>query len=137
MHAPGTAQGRLTWHGPSPWTADQVLASAAKTAPQIRLVDMAREFLLDALKDGPRTSRELWPLAQVRHLRRRTLRRAKTALEIRSVRVWAEGKRLSYWLLPHQNLPPGITPENNVPDLEEYLAPLREQFPPATPLDDL
>src|SRR5262249_11785028 len=127
----------LDWLGPIPWTADQVLSTAAKTAPQIRLLELAREFLLEVLKDGPRTSRELWHLAQVRRLRRRTLHRAKKDLQIRSVRIWADGKRLSYWLLPGQQLPAGIAPETDVPDLEEYLAPLREQFPPATPLDDL
>jgi hypothetical protein len=137
VDAPGTAQARLTWQRPSPWTADQVLATAAKMAPRIRLLELAREFLLEALKDGPRTSRELWALAQVRRLRRRTLRRAKLDLQIRSVRVWADGKRLSYWLLPGQQLPAGTLAETNVPDLEEYLAPLREQFPLATPLDEL
>jgi hypothetical protein len=137
VDAPGTAKARVKWLGASPWTADQVLATAAKSAPQIRLVELAGEFLLEALKGGPRTSRELWPMAQARGLRARTLRRAKLALDISSVRVWADGKRLSYWMLPGQQLPAGIAPPADVPDLEEYLAPLREQFPPATPLDNL
>jgi hypothetical protein len=137
VDTPGTARARLTWLGPIPWTADQVLATAAKAAPQIRLVELAREFLQEALKDGPRTSRELWPMAQARRLRARTLRRAKLDLQIRSVRIWADGKRLSYWVMPGQHLPPGTAPDAAIPDLEEYLAPLREQFPPATPLDNL
>jgi hypothetical protein len=39
--------------------------------------------------------------------------------------------------LPGQQLPTGIPPGAAEPDLEEWLGPLRKQFPPATPLDDL
>jgi hypothetical protein len=39
---------------------------------------------------------------------------------------------VTYWLLPGQKLPDAATP-----DLEQWLAPLREKYPPATPLDDL
>jgi hypothetical protein len=85
----------------------------------------------------PRTSRELWPLAQRARLSRRTLRRARGDLNIRCVRVCAEGKRLSYWLLPGQQLPSGLSPESATPELDEYLARLNEQFPRSTPLDDL
>jgi hypothetical protein len=127
----------LSWLGPCSWTADQLLAAAAAAPPRVPARDRAREFLAEALADGPRTSRELWALGQERWLTRRTLRRAKQDLHVRSLRVWAGGQRLSYWLLPGQQLPAGLPPEAAVPDLEEWLAPLREQFPPATPLDDL
>jgi hypothetical protein len=33
--------------------------------------------------------------------------------------------------------PPSVPAQDVPPDLEEWLAPLREQFPPCTPLDDL
>ncbi len=52
-------------------------------------------------------------------------------------RAAAEGKRLSYWLLPGQELPTGLTPESDTPELDAYLARLSELYPPSTPLDDL
>jgi hypothetical protein len=127
----------VTWHGPTPWTADQLLAAAARAPAGVRALDRACDFLQEVLQEGPVTSRQLWALAQEQRLTKRTLQRAKRDLAIRSVRVWAEGKRLSYWLLPGQQLPAGVPPEAAPPDLEEYLAPLREEFPPLTPLDDL
>jgi hypothetical protein len=130
------ARATVTWHGPSLWTADQLLA-AARQPPGVRALDRARHFLQEVLKHGPLTSRDIWALAQEQRLSKRTLRRAKLELTIRSVRVWVEGKCLSYWLLPGQQLPASVPPEAVPPDLEEFLAPLREKFPPPTPLDDL
>ena len=51
--------------------------------------------------------------------------------------LWAGGRRFSYWLLPGQQLPGGLTPQSGPPELEEWLAPLRDKFPSPTPLDDL
>jgi hypothetical protein len=51
--------------------------------------------------------------------------------------VWAEGQRLSYWLLPNQKLPADVAVKAETADLEQWLAPLRERFPPSTPIDDL
>lgn len=99
--------------------------------------DRAREFLAEFLAQGPRTSREIWAAALEQGLARRTLFRARSALEVRAVRVWVGGKLFNYWLLPGQQLPETVPPEAAPPDLEEWLAPLREQFPPSTPLDEL
>jgi hypothetical protein len=99
--------------------------------------DRARAFLRDFLQDGPHTSREIWIAAQEQGLSERTLQRAKQELEIRSLRIWADGQRLSYWLLPGQELPARVPPEAIPPDLEPWLAPLRGRFPPSTPLDEL
>ena len=44
--------------------------------------------------------------------------------------------RLDYWLLPGQRLSDVLPQEVSMPDLEEWLAPLREQFPSPTPLDE-
>jgi hypothetical protein len=137
VQAPPGAPATLTWLGPSPWTADQLLAAAATAPRAIPARALARDFLGYVLGNGPRTSREIWASAQEQGHTKRTLRRAKMDMNIRSVRVWAGGKRLSYWLLPGQQLPKSVPPEARPPDLEEYLAPLREQFPPSTPLDDL
>jgi hypothetical protein len=132
-----SAPATISWLGPCPWTADQLLAAAATAPPALSNRDRACDFLKAALANGSLTSREIWALAREQRLARRTLDRAKRDLHIRSVRIWADGKRLSYWLLPGQQLPDSVPPELAPPDLEEWLAPLREQFPPSTPLDDL
>jgi hypothetical protein len=126
----------LSWTGTCDSTADQLLTRTTQPARAGRRA-RARAFLQAFLEAGPRTSRQIWAEAQQHALRARTLQRVKRELEIRSVRVWAQGRRLSYWLLPGQELPSTLTPEEIPVDLEPWLAPLRERFPPTTPLDDL
>ena len=46
-----------------------------------------------------------WPLAQDLGFNVRTLRRARKALQIRSLRVWIDARCHTYWLLPGQQLP--------------------------------
>src|SRR5262249_41962849 len=95
VQAPEAASATVTWLGPSPWTADQLLATAANASAAVTARELARDFLTKTLANGPRTSREVWTLAQEKGLTRRTLRRAKLDLKVRSERVWAEGQRLS------------------------------------------
>jgi hypothetical protein len=133
----GGAAPTLTWHGPSPLTGDQLLAAAAAAPPALPKRERAGAFLKAALENGPRTFRDLWELARRERLSKQTLTRAKGDLGIRSVKVWAGGKRLSYWLLPYQQLPEGLTAEDATPELDEYLARLNEQYPPSAPLDDV
>jgi hypothetical protein len=137
IRATDGAEPTVAWLGPSPWAANQLLAAAAARPAALPARDRARAFLEGALADGPRTSRDLWALAQRQRLSKRTLRRAKSDLEVRSARAWAEGRRLSYWLLPDQKLPDGVRPEDDTSAVDEALARLNAQFPPATPLDDL
>jgi hypothetical protein len=132
----GTGPPTLTWEGPTSWTADQLMAAASGAGPAPSL-DRAREFLSRFLANGPRTSREVWEAASDQDLSDRTIERAKRDLAVRSVLVGAHGNRLSYWLLPGQTLPDTVPPEEVPPDLEPWLAPLRAQYPPSTPLDDL
>jgi hypothetical protein len=127
----------LSWLGPARWTADQLLAGAARAPASAAPRDRAREFLTTILSDGPRTSREIWAAAQEEGLSERTLFRAKQGLEIRTVRVATEGSPVSYWLLPGQQVPAGVAPPAGPADLEPWLAPLRAKYPPRTPLDDL
>jgi hypothetical protein len=136
VEAPEGAAPRLCWLGPSPFTADELLAAEANApAPSSR--DRAYDFLAGFLADGPRTSREIWDAAREQGLAERTLYRARQELRVRIERVPLGTTRLHYWLLPGQRVPKGLPAEAAVPDLEEWLAPLREQFPPSTPLDDL
>jgi hypothetical protein len=99
--------------------------------------DLAREFLAAFLEGGPRSSREVWTEAQKHDFTVPTLYRARQELKIRSQRVRADGQLLSYWLLPLQELPDSVLPDEAPPSLEPWLAPLRELFPPPTPIDDL
>ncbi len=131
-----TGPPQLSWLGTIPWTADQLLAGGKSTLPRTER-DRACDFLTLFLADQPRTSREIWAAARERDLSDRTIERAKMELSIRSVRVYAEHQRCSYWLLPGQELPATVPAEDDPPDLEQWLAPLREKYPPSTPLDDL
>jgi hypothetical protein len=126
----------LSWLGTTFWTADQLLACAAG-APRAPQRDRASDFLHSFLADGPRTSREVWAAAREQDLSERTIERAKKELAIRSKRVWEDGKPVSYWLLEGQTLTNTAPAEDTPPDLEPWLAPLRERYPPSTPLDEL
>jgi hypothetical protein len=123
----------LCWRGPCEWTADEILGVRARAVPRQRAAD----FLAAFLEAGPRSAREVWEAARQRHLAERTLNRAKRELKVRSLRVPVEGVPRSYWLLPGQKFPDSLPSHDAPADLESWLAPLRERFPPATPLDDL
>ncbi|HTU18767.1 MAG TPA: AAA family ATPase [Gemmataceae bacterium] len=123
----------LSWLGPTDWTAAQLLAGVPRNPPQ-RLTprEQARDFLEGFLRDGPRTSRQIWHAALPLGLTERTLERAKQELSIRSVRVYADGDRISYWLLPGQELPESV--KRFVLDLDYWrVGPL----PGPTPLDKM
>jgi hypothetical protein len=125
----------LSWLGPTAWTADQLLTGRACSSHATQF-ERACEFLNTFLADGPRTSRDVWAVAREHALSDRTIERAKKELDVRSVLRFEGGKRLSYWFLENQKLP-GEAPDDDPADLEPWLAPLREQFPPGTPLDEL
>jgi hypothetical protein len=137
LSEPGTLAPTLHWHGACNSTADQLLAGALRGSALLRPRQRARDFLLANLEDGPRTSRDLWPLAQAQGLTNATLHRARTELDIRTRYVCVDGKMLSYWLLPGQKLPADVADEPNPNDLEPWLAPLRERYASGNPLDDL
>jgi hypothetical protein len=124
----------VSWLGPCPWSADQLVTRTRGRPPED--IERAALFLTNFLEDGPRTSRQVWARAREYDFSARTLRRAKEELGVRSQRVWADGSRLSYWLLPGQELPQP-DPAEDPDSLEPWLAPLREKYPSASPLDDL
>jgi hypothetical protein len=127
--AEGGGAARLTWLGPSPWSAEQVLAGLSRGAGRLQ----ARAFLLSALEGGPRLVREIWADGQRQGLTARTMQRARRDLSIDSRRVVRGGRQESYWLLPGQELPAQAFGEE---DLEPWLGPLRQKYPSATPLDE-
>ena len=125
---------RLNWLGTSPLTAEELVAGgeAGAAAPASSPRDRACDFLTEFLEDGPRTSREIWEAARQQGLTERTLYRARQELQVQVQLVQDKAKRVNYWLLPGQKLP-----VEDPYDLEQWLGPLREQYPPSTPLDDL
>ena len=126
----------LSWLGPTDWTAAQLLAGTPRNPPQhLSPRECAREFLEGFLRDGPRTSRDIWNAALPLGLTERTLERVKQELAIRSVRVCPPGQRLSYWLLPGQELPKTV--KGFQFDLNNWLVDLNEKFPSPTPLDEM
>jgi hypothetical protein len=126
----------LGWGDTKDWTADQLLAAGAGAASATGR-DRACDFLAAFLAGGPRTSREVWAAAREQDLSERTVERAKREIPVRSVQVGKGAERLSYWLLPGQQLPETVLAEDSSPDLEPWLAPLRDRYPPSTPLDEL
>ena len=126
---PGAAP-RLTWLGTSPLTADEL--AAGTVGVRKRPHDLAGDFLAKFLGEGPRTSREIWEAARKEGLSERTLYRAKKELEVEVQLVQEGAAQLYYWLLPGQTLPTAAED-----DLDKWLAPLREKYPPSTPLDDM
>jgi RecA-family ATPase len=125
----------LTWLGAVPWTADQLLAGTAE-GPRTGLLERACDFLNALLEAGPRSVRDIWQAAQERDLSESTLRWARKKLGVRSERVRVDGKQMNYWLLNHQELPEGLRPPSDTPELDAWLERLREQYPPSTPLDE-
>jgi hypothetical protein len=119
----------LVWHGETDWSAESVL-NQRRPLPATRR-DEASAFLREFLRDGPKTSRQIWAAAREHGHKEKTLRAAARKLKLSFRSVWQDDDRLSYWLLPDQS-PPAPDPAT---DLEPWLAPLRERYPAASPLD--
>jgi hypothetical protein len=124
----------LSWLGPTEWTAAQLLARTPLSSPRrLSAHERARAFLANYLKDGPRSSREVWAAALPLGFAERTLHRVKQELGIRSVRVWGIPDYLSYWLLPGQELPQEL--KKLVADVTYWRSDV--QPPPPSPLDGM
>jgi hypothetical protein len=124
----------LAWLGPVAWTADELVAAAARGSVRRRR-ERAGELLQEFLAKGPRTSREVWDWARRHGLAERTLNRAKKDVQIRAQLVSEGSQRRTYWLLPLQEVPAPAAADAD-DSLEPWLKPLRERFPPSTPLDE-
>jgi hypothetical protein len=116
----------LVWQGESPLTADELLGGN-RPGPDRSPRDRAQAFLQAFLQAGPRPTREIWEAAQHEHFSKRTLQRASEELSIRSQWIHQDGVPRCYWLLPGQSAPLPA-------DLEEWLRPLLDQYPPPDPL---
>jgi hypothetical protein len=133
IEAGAGGQPTIAWQGPSPLTADQLLGARSPVGERGRARAQARELLRQFLEERPRTSDEVWAAARENDLAERTVMRAKEELAIRCRRVYLDGQRITYWLLPTQVLPDHI-PTSAIeadPDalLEEILGPKNEELP--------
>src|SRR4029077_12398873 len=125
----GDGPPRISWLGTSALTAEQLLDSRrVKPSPER---DAACDALAAFLAEGPKTSRHVWVMAEREGISERTLRWAKAVLDVRTKRAWAEGRRLSYWLLPGQQLPPDVKTDSIPEGLRDWLVPLCEKYPSA------
>jgi hypothetical protein len=124
----------IAWLGPSPWSADQILAAAAAGPPSPER-ERACAFLSIVLKDGPRPTREVWLAANKERLSTRTLNRAKRDLNVLSKRVWRNRVAHNYWHLPIHEFP-AEPPAEEPNELFQFLAEQEKKFPPPCPLDE-
>jgi hypothetical protein len=131
LSAPDGGLPAVEWLGTSPVSADELLGGAPRQEDGPR--DRATAFLQQFLAAGPRTSREVWEAAQQAGLSERTLRRARRGLGIRRRYRSQEGRPVSYWALPGQEVPGS---RSGCPELDRMIAELEEQYPPPTPLDE-
>jgi hypothetical protein len=87
---------RIEWLGNSEYDADGLAASSTHDKSEL---DEAREFLRDELSDGPMWAKQVKQDARDAGISDATLRRAKTALRIKSEKIGVEGWQ---WALPEK-----------------------------------
>jgi hypothetical protein len=125
----------IEWLGTSELNADQLLTAAGMKPGLPTPREIARDFLAAFLEDGPRCTLDIWRAAKEQGIARRTLQRIRPDMDIETSKVWVKNRLLTFWLLEGQTLPAEIESRDpDVPSLEPWLAPLREQYPP-DPLD--
>ena len=83
-------EGRFLWGGESDITAEQVLADQAG-GEERNLLEDAKRFLRDLLRDGPLPSSEVKRQAKEAGIAERTVWRAKTTLGVKAVKGGFEG----------------------------------------------
>ncbi len=89
---------RVRWEGTSAHSADRLVAVPSDPEEKSAL-DEARELLADWLRDGPMLQKEVQRLAREAGVSEKTLRRAKQAGGVESVRVGGS-RGAFYWQLP-------------------------------------
>lgn len=119
-----TADGaQLIWLGATPWSADEL--SRRRRDRTARTRQQARALLQKLLAEGPQFASQIWSQAKRRRLSVNTVNRAKKELKVRSERVDYRARRLHFWLLPHQELPPHL--KKHAPDgLQPWLDALKD-----------
>ena len=101
--------------------------------PPVR--DRARDFLNAFLKDGPRTSHDVWDDARKHGHSIITVRRAAKNIPVDFRRVFLGGVQKTYWLLPGQELPANASDPREDNDFWRAFAEQEKKFPRSCPLD--
>jgi AAA domain len=131
IEADETGNARIAWRGSSTLDDGDLMAG---TPDRLRIRMRAQAFLLEFLKDGPRTTREIWEAAQPHRFSKATLDRARVSLKISTSRIHGfTPEQTNYWLLPSQPFTPAIS---DSPELDEQLRKLNETWAPRSPLDE-
>jgi hypothetical protein len=137
----------LNWLGPVEAGADDLMGTPNRGRRPVKRRE-ATAFLQEALADGPLKVSDLWERAGREGLGEKTVRDAKDQLDIRSVMVVEDGRRVNYWLLPGQTAPGGEKPEEEMSLYERDQKVLDELYerdmqtlfgkspPPRPPADD-
>jgi putative DNA primase/helicase len=132
----GDAGPTVAWRGSAERTADDLLAAARGPGRPPSAQASACQFLADALRDGPRTVRELWNQARKLGFSERTMRPARRALDIEVLRRCEDKRTVTYWALPGQELPRTASPDDDQSHFDRWLKQQLELYPPPTPLDE-
>lgn len=125
---------RTAWRGVAACSNGELLTGMPT---RLRMRMRAQEFLLDFLKHGSRTTREIWDAAKMLPFSARTLDRARKRLDIRSVPVHVgTPQQINYWLLPNQELPKDAGIDEPSLVVDAWLEELSKQYVERTPLDE-
>jgi len=103
LNARDSALPTVDWLGPSPLSADELLAHSGQSQ---RPRDRAAVFLQQFLAAGPRTSQDIWEAAQKAHLSARTINRAKPLAGISRAGFTSMAGRLATGAFRTRKTPP-------------------------------
>jgi hypothetical protein len=137
--APAEAENQartLPWHGPSPWSADQLLGASRGPGPRANETDRACRFLEKLLEDGRQSSQVIWKAGKLEGFSYRMLRKARDLLSIESAREGNGREHRAYWSLNKPGTTAPVTQKDAEDDLSRWLDPLVAAYPSARPLDE-
>ena len=97
--------GLVKFAGYSDLTDNEIIAPKEPKKRATPAADEAKDFLLDILKDGYATSKEVNEAAKAAGISIGTLQKAKDALKIRTKHYKGDPRLLYWWLLPGREVP--------------------------------
>ncbi|MBI3410296.1 MAG: AAA family ATPase [Planctomycetes bacterium] len=126
----------IEWQGTSFSNEDDLARGVLSRRKQLQM--RSEDFLETMLKDGPRTSREIWEAAQKQHISARQIRNAQKRLKMRDVRVGAIGpNQVTYWLREDQELPAGGEDTETARYMDNFFRKHEKLYAERNPLDEL
>ncbi|GEM_PF-4322855 len=131
-----TANCPLIWHGPTDWTAEQLLGHRLPKLDALSPRERARELLVELLAAGPRPVREIWAVALKRGISDKTLDRVKDKMKIKHCRVVVDGRQRTFWHFKNDAPPANVVQPEGAAILEPWLKPQIERFAKKGPLEE-